>query len=45
MLDVTVKLIRNAVVINVTGYSRKPASNTTAVLGKAVLGKMILGKA
>lgn len=44
MFDVIVKLIRNGVVVNGIGGSKK-ASGATAVLGKAVIGKMRLGKA
>ena len=45
MLDVTVKLLRDGVVVNSNEEGGDgSASGTTAVLGLAVLGKMKLGE-
>ena len=44
MLDVSVTLIRDGVVVNGSGGNMEKSSGTTAALGKAVLGKMVLGK-
>lgn len=46
MLDVTVKLLRDGVVVNSneSGGGGSESGSTTAVLGLAVLGKMKLGE-
>lgn len=45
MLDVTVKLIRDGVVVNSYGSGIGDSeSGSTAVIGHAVLGKMKLGE-
>ena len=45
MLDVVVTLLRDGVVINGSGESKKTGNRTTAALGRAVLGTMRLGAA
>jgi len=45
MLDVTVTLLKDGVVINGMGESKETVSGASAALGKAVLGTMRLGEA